>query len=166
MNGSIANGLNLVHHYLNTSFTREFQCDIKTQAENGKELQVMLTNMDSEVSAVVRKRHERFEPLADNKKFRNWWPILIKPFGFHAVPQGFVTMLTFWKHVEDVIEVEKVAFYGDEAKDVLLYCQSVNKTSDQQMWQEREKYAAVKYENKHQRGIQPVNVVPIRGSSM
>ena len=166
MNGSIANGLNLVHHYLNTSFTREFQCDIKSQLKNGKELQVMLTNMDSEVSAVVRERHERFEPLVNNEKFLNWWPVVIEPFGFHAIPQGFVTMLTFWKHVKDVIELEKVAFYGEEAKDVIDYCRSVNKTSDGQIWQAWAEYVAVKYENKHQRGIQPVNVVPIRRSSM
>tara|TARA_R100000773_G_C4216010_1_gene114740 strand:- start:776 stop:1276 length:501 start_codon:yes stop_codon:yes gene_type:complete len=166
MNGSIANGLNLVHHYLNTSFTREFQCDIKSQLINGKELQLMLTNMDSEISSVVKERHNHLRPLIDNEKFLNWWPVIIEPFGFHAIPQGFVTMLTSWKHRKDVIEVEKVAFYGDEAKDVLHYCQSVNKKIDGELWQAWAKYAAIKYENKHQRGIQPVNVIPIRGSSM
>ena len=46
MNGSIANGLNLVHHYLNTSFTREFQCDLKSQLKNGKELQLIVDWME------------------------------------------------------------------------------------------------------------------------
>ena len=98
MNGSIASGLNLVHHYLNTSFSREFRCDDSLRvSQRDITVKWMYTNLQQDHKEIWIKRLGQNKPLGEEQEFLDWWPILREPHGFHIMFEEHFTCLTIWK---------------------------------------------------------------------
>jgi len=164
MKGSIANGLNLVHHYLNTSFSREFRCDESVRIET-RDITVkwMYTNLRPDNKEIRMKRLGENKTLGREQEFLDWWPILREPHGFHIIYHAhfFHTCLTVWKKEEDAVEVEKIALYGDDGADAIAYCESIGKvmaTADKEAWDAYSKH------NAELRLTRKNNVIPIWSS--
>ena len=162
MKGSIANGLNLVHHYLNISFSREFRCDDSLRISTlGITVKWMYTNLTQDYKEIWIKRLGQNKPLGEEQEFLNWWPIIRKPHGFHIIFHEHFTCLTVWKKENDAVEVEKIALYGDDAADAVAYCDSIGKvmaTADKEAWDAFSKHsAALRFPRKS-------NVIPIWSS--
>ncbi len=162
MKGSITSGLNLVHHYLNTSFTREFRCDDSLRIRTrGITVKWMYTNLTQDHKEIWIKKLSQNKPLGEEQEFLNWWPVLQKPYGFHMMFQAHFACLTVWKKEEDIVEVEKIALYGEDGADAIAYCESIGKiiaTADKEAWDAYSKHSAALRFTKRS------NVIPIWSS--
>ena len=162
MNISIASGENLVHHYLNTSFVREFRCDDSLRiSKRDITVKWMYTNLTQDHKETWTKRLSENKPLGEEQEFLEWWPILRAPHGFFIQFEADFTCLTVWKKEEESIEVEKIALYGDNAVDATAYCDSIGKVmapADKKAWDAYKKHSAALALTKRS------NVIPIWSS--
>ena len=134
MQPSITVGRDLVHHYLNLSYIRNFRPIFSEYVQPiDKTFKVMMTNATSHIeNATINRLNNMAVNWLQNPDFVDWFEPLKTPLGWYAHQQAGMCFLNLWRTEDTVIEGEMVCLYGRDAQDLYSYAKMVGAVKNQE----------------------------------
>mgnify|MGYP003128212238 FL=1 len=133
MQPSIKYGRDLIHHYLNLSFIRDFRPIHKSYVPKlDKSFSVMMTNATENIIQLTMQRFDDLEEYYyGNQEFMEWFQPFQKPHGFYVHKQQGMSFLNLWRWEGNEILGEMVCLYGKDSEDAFAYAKIVGAIQNQ-----------------------------------